>query len=211
MAELQKAVIELITEQPEEIKVTEAKGKTRPGICTDNLNQNITDHLLRSKSPVTAKAGTERIRFTVQFNPAELQAAAEGKSESQNYIRDAAGSGNSMGICQLSSRTRVNFKLIFDDTEKETASVQQQVEGFMAAIRNEHTRKVSFIWGNLRYSGTLNNIQASYTMFRPDGTPVHAEVQMGLLCMDEKQGQEEQGWWNKCYQNLVKDLKVEKL
>lgn len=208
MSEIQKAVIEIINEQPEEIKVTEAKGKNCPGICTKNLNQNVAERLKMPQSPIAAKPDAERVRFTVQFNSSELQALADGETEAQNYVGDAAGSGNRMGIFQLSSRTRINFKLIFDDTGKKKTTVQQQVEGFLAAIRNQHTRRVNFIWGNLRYSGVLNSIQACYTMFRPDGRPIHAEIQVGLLCMDEKQGQE-QGRWKKCYHDLVKDLKTE--
>ncbi|MCI9083151.1 MAG: hypothetical protein HFI70_12845 [Lachnospiraceae bacterium] len=207
MAEIQKAVIEIIHEQPEEIKVTEAKGKRSPGICTQSLGQNMTERLHMQKSSV--KAETDQVRFTVQFNPAKLQAAAEGETEFQSYIRDAAGSGNRMQSCQMSSRVRVNFTLVFDDTDKEKTTVRQKVEGFMAAIRDEHTRKVNFIWGNLRYSGVLSSVQAVYTMFRPDGSPVHAEVQVGLLCMDENQGEREAERWKQRYQNLVKNLKAE--
>lgn len=85
-------------------------------------------------------------------------------------------------------------------------TVQTQVEGLLAALRNEYTRKVSFIWGNLCYSGYLNTVQAEYTMFNPDGSPIRAEVRIGILCMDEQLGQGSMGQWQKHYEALTGSL-----
>lgn len=243
---LQKAVLEITNRQPDEIAVTEAQAKNSPGISTKGLNNKAMNALSSGGASGTSGGSEEVVRFAVQFNPAELSIAAEGEDESQDYVSDAAGSGSVIRRRQLSSRARVNFRLIFDDTDNEDAflsenavlhpdtvkknagnyrsspnrlqnaggdrknqkerAVRKQVEGLLAALRNEYTRKVSFIWGNLCYSGYLNTVQAEYTMFNPDGSPTRAEVRIGILCMDEQLGQGSMGQWQKHYEALTGSL-----
>lgn len=244
---LQKAVIEIINEKPEEIKVTGAKEKNMPGMNTKNLNNKAANALKNQSVTEASGSGTEKVRFVVQFNPSELRITAEGQQDSNTYFADASGTGKTIAANPLSSRARVHFKLIFDDTDNEDAfqsehavlhpeelkkgagnylktpgqilrareakrqqkerTVRSQVEGIMAALRSEHKRKVRFIWGNLSYSGFLNTIQAEYTMFNPEGSPVRAEVQIGILCMDAKLEQGNMGQWHKHYENLTGSLK----
>lgn len=243
---LQKAVLEIVNQQPDEITVTEAQAKNSPGVSTRALNQKTSD-ALASGGGGAADTGKEVIRFAVQFNPAELSVSAEGEDVSDDYVSDAAGSGNTISRRQLSSRARVSFRLIFDDTDNEDAflsesarlhpetlnrnagnyrnspnqilsvrenrknkkehTVRRQVEGLLAALRNEYTRRVSFIWGRLCYSGYLNTIQADYTMFNPEGNPIRAEVRIGILCMDENLEQGNMGQWQKHYDELTENLR----
>lgn len=247
---LQKAVLEIVNQQPDEITVTEAQAKNSPGVSTKALNQKTSNALAAGGTERTGGAsdtGKEVIRFAVQFNPAELSVSAEGEEFSEDYVSDATGSGNTVSRRQLSSRARVNFKLIFDDTDNEDAflsesarlhpetmnknagiyrnspdqilsarenrqkkkehTVRKQVEGLLATLRNEYTRRVSFIWGTLCYSGYLNTIQAEYTMFNPEGHPVRAEVRIGILCMDENLEQGNMGQWHKHYEALTESLR----
>lgn len=244
---LQKAIIEILNEQPEEIKVTGAKEKNMPGMSTKNLNNKAANALMNQRTAEASGNGAETVRFVVQFNPAELRITAEGQQESNSYLADASGTGKTIAVNPLSSRARVYFKLIFDDTDNEDAfqsehmilhpeelkkgagnylktpkqiltacdaerkgkerTVRSQVEGLMSAIRSEHKRKVRFVWGSLSYSGFLNSIQAEYTMFNPEGSPVRAEVQVGILCMDENLEQGNMGQWHKHYENLAGSLK----
>lgn len=243
---LQKAILEIVNRQPDEITVTEAQTKSSPGINTKGLDLKASKALSSGGTYGTPDSGNEVVRFAVQFNPTELSIAAEGEEEAQDYVADAAGSGNVVGKRQLSSRARVSFKLIFDDTDNEDAflsensvlhpntmkknagnyrvspkrllngrenrkktehGVRDQAEGLLAALRNEYTRKVSFIWGNLCYSGYLNTLYAEYTMFNPDGSPIRAEVRVGILCMDENLGQGNMGQWQKHYEELTDSLR----
>ena len=176
---LQKAVIEIINQEPGEIQLTEAGAKKIPGISTQGIS---------AENSEWNNSKEEKIRFPVQFNPAELQISAEGAADSRECIGDAAGSGNALRPYRLSPRIRVNFKLIFDGTNDDKPLVKQQVEGLLAALRNKYTRKVSLIWGTLSYSGYLNTVQASYVMFHAKGSPLRAEVQVGILCMEESYG-----------------------
>lgn len=244
---LKKAVLEIVNQQPDEITVTEAQAKSSPGISTKGLNQKASSALSPGGTKGAADTGKEVIRFAVQFNPAELSVSAEGEEEAEDYVSDAAGSGSTINRRQLSSRARVSFRLIFDDTDNEDAfmsesavlhpetmnrnagsyrnspdqilraresrkkkkehTVRRQVEGLFAALRSEYTRRISFIWGNLCYSGYLNTIQAEYTMFNPDGNPIRAEVRIGILCMDENLQQGNMGQWQKHYEELTDHLR----
>lgn len=245
---LQKAVIEIINEKPEEIRVTGAKEKKIPGVNTKNLSDKAENALTDKMQRTSARGnGKEVVRFVVQFNPAELRITAEGQQDSNSYLTDVSGTGKTIATNPLSSRARVYFKLIFDDTDNEEAfqseyavlhpgevkqragnymktpqqilnarstrkqqkerTVRSQVEGLMAALRSEYKRKVRFIWGSLSYSGYLNTLQAEYTMFNPDGSPIRAEVQIVILCMDENLEQGNMGQWHKHYVNLTNSLK----
>lgn len=75
-------------------------------------------------------------------------------------------------------------------------TVQTQVEGLMAAIRNDKTRQATFSWGDMSYSGLLNQVNANYTMFSPTGHPIRAVVSLVLLCLgDSAVGQGNMGKW----------------
>lgn len=199
--QLQKAVIEIINEEPKEIQVTEAGAKSIPGIHAKSIGMD-------TGSAGAKNGGEERVRFTVQFNPAELQISAAGEADSLDCIGDAAGSWNILGTRCLPSRVQVNFKLIFDGTEDDKPLVRQQVEGFLAALQNKHTRRVSFIWGKLCYSGYLNRIQASYVMFNAKGDPIRANVSLSIrqagADSDAGTNKSEDVYWKKAWKDFQK-------
>lgn len=59
-------------------------------------------------------------------------------------------------------------------------TVQKEVEGFIAALRNPYTRNVTFAWSTFSFTGKLKNIAAQYTMFSVSGRPVRAKVTMRI-------------------------------
>ncbi|NLV86832.1 MAG: hypothetical protein GX025_06405 [Clostridiales bacterium] len=59
---------------------------------------------------------------------------------------------------------------------KKVWSVQDEVEGLVAALRNPYTRNVSFRWAEFAFTGQLINVSAKYTMFSASGRPVRAQV-----------------------------------
>lgn len=81
------------------------------------------------------------------------------------------------------------------------ATVQYQVEGFIAAIMLGK-RKMTFSWGNMSYSGYLNSIDGQYTMFSPTGNPIRAEINIGMLCEFPKYGT--MGQWQTQYEKFFK-------
>lgn len=126
-------------------------------------------------------------------------------------------------------RIEMNVQLIFDDCERTDAfgfekfmdgmafirtavssgvkgvqgtaySVKPQVEGFIGAMRNAKTRKITFIWGRMWYTGVINSIDAEYTMFSMAGHPIRAVVNLGILCVDETLGDNHMGQWQGSFQ-----------
>ncbi len=70
---------------------------------------------------------------------------------------------------------------------KKKTSVQIQVEAFIAALRNQYTRLITFHWGNFTYSGSLRSVRTTYTMFNVTGEPVRAYVDLSIMCADDQE------------------------
>lgn len=129
---------------------------------------------------------------------------------------------------EMQPRIQMNLQLVFDDYErtqafmlekftdasaaartvvtgiagavaKRTYSVRPQVEGFIGALINPFTRKISFYWGKMKYQGVLNSVNAEYTMFSTDGNPIRANVNIGILLVDETLDYQSMGPWQYSY------------
>ncbi len=83
-------------------------------------------------------------------------------------------------------------------------TVQYQVEGFIAALRNRNTRIVTFHWGDFNYTGVLRSISATYTMFNPVGAPIRATVDMSILCADKEVYPNSLAVWQERYKKAFK-------
>lgn len=128
----------------------------------------------------------------------------------------------------MQPRIQMNLQLVFDDCERteafmtekgtdasawvrtgvvgianavtgRTYSVRPQVEGFIGALINPYTRKISFYWGKMKYQGVLNYVNAEYTMFSTDGNPIRANVNLGILLVDETLDYQSMGQWQTSY------------
>lgn len=180
-----------------------------------------------------AERGMDAARlFTVQFNPSELQFTGYGGG--RVAMTDYSKPGDDAYADAMPARIVLTVKLIFDQVDpqdafmgdkftgsatsilkgvtkaglklagKKSNSVQQQVEGFVGAIRDENTRGITFAWGNLSYSGILNHVSTQYTMFNVTGEPVRGTVQLSIVCADTvKEGDKNTlqglGQWQKMY------------
>lgn len=131
----------------------------------------------------------------------------------------------------MQPRIQMNLQLLFDDCERTEAfmaekatdtsawldtgirgivntitqkrySVRSQVEGFIGALRNPHTRKISFCWGRMKYEGVLNQVNVEYTMFSTDGNPIRANVNLGILLVDETLDYQSMGQWQNSYKQV---------
>ncbi|MDD6038845.1 MAG: hypothetical protein PUD20_08645 [bacterium] len=78
-------------------------------------------------------------------------------------------------------------------------TVQQEVEGLIAALRSPYTRCITFNWGDMSYEGILNRVASQYTMFNSAGEPVRAVVQLSLICADEGVNAHSLGSWQAAY------------
>ena len=175
-------------------------------------------------------AGATRKLFHVQFNPSELSLSGYGGGLTQKT--DFSEGANGISFEKADVHISLNVKLIFDKVDPQDAfmgdklntspmaigtgiakgvlthkgkkenSVQTEVEGFIAALRSKYTRRITFHWGTMNYTGILNRISSQYTMFNVLGEPVRAYVSLSLVCADEKISPKSMGIWQKYYEQL---------
>ncbi|WP_029322090.1 CIS tube protein [Butyrivibrio sp. AE3004] len=98
------------------------------------------------------------------------------------------------------TRITMNFKVVFDKTPinnmisknmgvkavKAVAglgpgSVQDEVEALHAVARDDNKRLAMFVWGDMIYEGVINSINSEYVMFKENGEPIRANVNIGML------------------------------
>lgn len=174
--------------------------------------------------------------FKVQFNPSTIQINARGGGRSlvSNYGAKGENQRTTIQYRPLDPYITVSFSIFFDKLNNADAfmeerltlgvttlgkniataavgmeyTVKPQVEGFLAAIRNEAHRAMIFQWGSLRYMGLLNSVSSRYTMFNTAGNPIRAEVQLGMLMggapVDSFDGSGYLDYWKKRYSEILK-------
>lgn len=144
--------------------------------------------------------------FLLHFNPSQLQLSTVNPP---TRIPDATGK-EPANDSVTKAKMILNVKLYFDEmntydsfmASKLTAgvtaegvkniaasiakangkvwSVQDEVEGLIAALCNPYTRNVSFRWADFAFTGQLENISAKYTMFSTSGRPVRAQMDLRI-------------------------------
>ncbi len=202
--------------------ITQAAGRAR-----SNSLPPLPSNLPQLVSQNVPTAEKKKRRFRVKFNPSEITFQANGGNRVAR-TNFTSGGNQAMHYVEMKPRIQIRVPLIFDDYErtetfmmekfsdptailrtgataavsavtKRVYSVRPQVEGFIGALRNTHTRKLTFYWGNLCYKGILNELSASYTMFSIEGRPVRAVVSIGFICSDETEADGNMGQWMTSY------------
>lgn len=178
---------------------------------------------------LTSLEGATRKTFTVQFNPSDLTVSGYGGGMVAKTNYGDPENAGSVSFEPADVRISMNVRLIFDKVDPQDAfmadkinlaptslavgaaktglaaagkkdnSVQAEVEGFIAALRSPFTRRITFQWGKLSYSGTLTRVSAQYTMFNVSGQPVRAFVSLSLICADPKVAKNSMGVWRERY------------
>lgn len=137
-------------------------------------------------------AGTGRSRdewgtFIVPFHPSELNfRTIEGRDEKkQDFQVKEDGSPGGVYACQTGEGgVTLSVKLLFDRSQYKESSVQNEVEGFLAAAGSPQTRGVVFCWGNLDFEGIIEGMSAEYLRFDADGTPTAASMDFSISLKD---------------------------
>lgn len=161
-------------------------------------------------------------RFRVQFNPSELQVYATSDPIEKLSAQQREGEGQREAVVDspVSGRLELSVSLIFDHMNVSTSfmmeknllpvsasgitnlvtlgmdkqfTVQTEVEGFIAALRNLYTQQATFEWSDFTFTGALLYVGAQYTMFSTNGTPVRAKVSLRLR--QEKNGRHLDKWF----------------
>lgn len=200
---------------------------------TDKLNALAKDYvpstiLAQLSSP---DFGDNVKKFEVQFNPESLVINAK-TLEAVNQ-KSLSASKENITKAPEGAEVMLSVTLLFDDVSDEAFadysnylsyakasakreinklagstgkhSVAAQVEGFISAISNENTRFVVFVWGGFSYQGMLRKLDAKYTMFAPDGSPIRAEVSLSIECFGYAGGGEDSsfGAWRQPYDSFI--------
>ncbi|MDR2132019.1 MAG: hypothetical protein LBP30_01595 [Clostridiales Family XIII bacterium] len=141
--------------------------------------------------------------FRVQYNPSELEFYASAPQERVRDLRRRGSDENRVvQDSPLPGKVEMSMSLWFDKMsqassfalEKSLAptsvtgvtniaksfmkeeTVRDEVEGFIAALRNRHTQWITLHWADITFSGVLFSVSAQYTMFSMSGLPVRARV-----------------------------------
>lgn len=224
-----KAVLIFPDIRPEKIEKEEVNGKNKTVGIFDNVFENTGDFDFRNALAsfnITAK------KFEVQFNPSTLKIDAYGGGRQK--VSSNVENRLTVNYQDVNPYINVSFTMVFDDTNNADAfavdkfslsasnlaknaataantimeneyTVRPQVEGFLAAIRNEAYRMVIFQWGNMRYTGMINNINAQYKMFNAVGNPIRAEVYMNILVTNTTTV-EHVNYWKNRYKEILEKL-----
>lgn len=143
--------------------------------------------------------------YIVSINPSSLSISAIGGGRfSKNNYSGGEGKSTTSDFSQMNTRIQLDVKLIFDNGY----SVKEDVEAFIAALREERTREVEFSWGKMLYCGIMNMVDVTYTMFSKAGRPVRAEMNVSMLCVDEGLAAGEESSWSKHYKDAFNESVV---
>ena len=162
---------------------------------------------------LTAGSSPVKRYFEVQFNPSSLTLDAHvnhvSHQDTQNDQQTNSQATFSDAVVQ--PYVQLSVDLIFDHVNnydafmwdkvrlgvggtvanvvnaavngKQTYTVQPEVEGLIATLREPKTRVISFVWGDFSFRGALQNVSAEYTMFSVSGRPIRAKVSLHLRQM----------------------------
>lgn len=156
------------------------------------VEQNLTQSQSNNNQQVAAKYLT--IAPRIQMN---VQLVFEDYERTEAFMMEKIG--DTSALLRTGVVAAVNAK------SKKTYSVRTQVEGFIAAMRDNYTRKITFNWGKMSYTGILLNVSAQYTMFSMDGNPIRANVNLGILCADSSIEDNDMGAWQNSFKKVFEN------
>lgn len=178
----------------------------------------VTKSVLNDKGVQSFPDSTDRI-MRVKFNPSQLTVNASAIPQSRINVTGA----ESRTISAEQASLNLTVVLFFDDmdtydsfmwdkyisglgtvegvanlgkavTGQKKHTVQYEVESMVAALRNRYTRTITFRWNEFSFTGSLNTVQARYTMFSTSGRPVRAQVLLRIL--HEMSPNQLSGWYD---------------
>lgn len=139
--------------------------------------------------------------FSVQFNPNTLEYSAGTELRTQKgAVEQDAGNGQLVPEQQASPlgtalSARLSVRLFFhsyvsDLVYHDVRPAVNRIRAFLptASAGRETSKtgtdnispKISFAWGTMTHTGTLESFHVTYQMFAFDGTPVQAEVSITI-------------------------------
>lgn len=146
--------------------------------------------------------------FYVQFNPNTLEYSAgtdwrtrkklwkeqsKHLSQAREQQQQSPLWGNELGSTlsvRLFFHSYIN-DLIFSDVRPNINRIRaflpvQQKSTLPGSAARPNSPRITFAWGTMIYTGTLESFHAAYQMFAFDGTPVQAEVAITIQGEDQE-------------------------
>lgn len=132
--------------------------------------------------------------FHVQFNPNTLEYSAAAGQAAQKGVLERNGSGTQQvpqtqqSPIAAGRGASLSVKLFYhtyagpDDFTDVRIDVNH-IRAFLpapSAQGKSSSPKITFAWGTMTHTGTLESFHVSYQMFAHDGTPVQAEVSISI-------------------------------
>lgn len=173
---VEKAVILIEKSMSETSKAKDAYSKAskysaQSIIQTSQVVSTAADILNGINSAFSSVATSSSI---VQFNPNTL--TISNGAESIENTNSQSGKVNTNEI--KSKSMKLNVTLSYYKTDK--VSVQDMIEGFMGLILLPETPRITFLWGAMFFTGSLESVIPKYTQFDSSGTPVFGTVQITI-------------------------------
>lgn len=152
----------------------------QPALLPTSQTKSVLSGLSAKRSAAMASAKT----FKVQFNPSTLSFSSGTQTEPAEKKSLTRGEKGQVAECNVTDEYKpltLSFQLVFDRSSSLIdTSIQPEVEGLLAIIKNPYIRQVAFHWGTMYYSGKITNMKVNYTMFNLVGIPMRATVDMTM-------------------------------
>jgi nucleoid-associated protein YgaU len=153
--------------------------------------------LYASKHPGTgsgADKGPKKDPIHFQFNPKEMSIAKSAKWGSSPTAKAPKSAPPEF---QGSEPCKLTLELFFDATDTFDASVVQRVEAVFGCLVPVSGKEgawpplVQLHWGEVTsFLGYVTQVQAKYTLFAPNGTPLRATCSLTIQEMPEQKGKQ---------------------
>ncbi len=82
-------------------------------------------------------------------------------------------------------------------------SVQKEIEALIALLLQSESRQIVFYWGDMVFAGEIINMNASYTMFNPQGNPIRGVVDMTIREGGPDGDSSSEEYWDDAYKRLL--------
>lgn len=124
--------------------------------------------------------------YTVQVNPEKYSQSFQTNFDST----PAVGSMNTALKFKAMPPATLKFELLFDVTgviDDQRTDLAQELSEFQQVVYNydgsiHEPRYLMLFWGKLAFGARLTSLSISYTLFRPNGTPLRARADVSFYC-----------------------------
>jgi hypothetical protein len=126
--------------------------------------------------------------FEFRFNPSELR---ESKTASFTEHPTSGATGTAPTAYNGTHAASLSFTVLLDEWEAPPGPLAKDVADMVKALceltspenKNDEASQppqMTFVWGKYQFKGYIQSVNATYTLFRRDGSAARAEVQIAM-------------------------------